>query len=164
MMVAEFWTVLRIYCNVPSCTSELQSLSFRPVYLRANRWHKWPARTTASESLTVLRIYCHVPSWANQFQSPPVRSVSLCAPSAGTSDRHLRRQQSFGRFCASHVTCHRGPVSSSHFLYTLSLCAPPSVVPGRQYRPLTRTGISHFTREVITACQPLSKLWIQLQK
>jgi hypothetical protein len=49
------------------------------------------------------------------------------------SDGHRRRRSSFGRFCASTVTCLRDPISFTLLLYALSLSArhTPSFGPVR---------------------------------
>jgi hypothetical protein len=55
-------------------------------------------------------------------------SLSLCTPLSYTSDLHEQRGPNSGRFCASTITCPRGPVNFSRLLCTLSLSAlyPPS--------------------------------------
>jgi hypothetical protein len=84
---------------------------------------KWSPSAKADEFWTVLRIYCHVISSASQLHSLVVRSVSVCAPPTGISDRHERLWPSFGRFCAFTVTWSRQPVSSTRLLFALSLSA-----------------------------------------
>jgi hypothetical protein len=97
---------------------------------------KWAAYSTnAAEFWTVLPIYCHVPSWASHVKSHAIHcfslslSLSLGAPSAGTSYWHGRWRLSFLRFCASTVTCPLEPIRFS-CLYSASVpfCWPPAVV------------------------------------
>jgi hypothetical protein len=53
------------------------------------------------------------------FQLPLLAVRSLYAPPTGTSNRHRRLWTSFGRFCASTVTCNRSVPCCTLCIYTL---------------------------------------------
>jgi hypothetical protein len=104
--------------------------------LRMWSYLKWPPHTNTAEFWTTLRIYWHVPREPLSFSRLQYAlSVSLSLSLLATS-RHGRRRPSFGRFCASNVTCLHEPFSFNRLQLALSLClcTPHAFVSAGQYR------------------------------